>query len=315
MAPWPTTAKAITARIASYRRILRQEAASPGGFGDDRGRRFLLFALYFQLREDTEIRAYIDWFRATFSESHGHAESFLCWALILHRLGREDEAVYRFVEAIEENLPVVAEVVDDLQAPYGIWGEELWELYRVDETVVAAMTDEERAWLRNTWRSPAVTAMRRRHVALGRALVTEPVGTQRSAVLTEQRALPQSFCPKEMPPLSAGADWLTGGRAPSKPRSTRKLIRTTPDFWKRDGSPEVPVEVPHEIVVRFPDRGPLRLRGMISRAEADQAARRMMGRVLVGDGIEVSLRSATGYAIVPDGLGPDGAEVVTLPRS
>jgi hypothetical protein len=188
-------------------------------------------------------------------------------------------------------------------------------MYRVDETVRAAMTTEERAWLRSTWRSPAVTAMRRRHVALGQALVTEPVGTQRSAVLREQRALTQAFGPKEMPPLSARTDWLTGGRAPSKPRSTRKVIRTSPNFWTRDGSPAVPVDVPHEIVVRFPDRGPLRLRGMINRAEADQAARRMMGKILMGDTLNLSLRTATGYIIVPDGQGPDGAEVVDLPRN
>ena len=276
MAPWPTTPKDIKARIASYRRLLRQEAASPGGFGDDRGRRFLLFSLYFQLREDIEVRAYIDWYRATFSEDDGHAESFLCWALILHRLGREDEAIFRFVQAINENLPVVAEVVGDLQSPYGIWGEELWQIYRMDETVIADMTAEERAWLRSTWRSPAVIAMRQQYVALGQELVTEPVGTHRSAILTEQRRLPQAFWPQEMPPLSSGASWLTGGRAPSKPRSSRKVIRTSPDIWRREGSPAMPVEVPHEIVVRFPDRGPLRLRGMISRSEADQAARRVM---------------------------------------
>ncbi len=58
MTAWPTTPQAIKARISSYRRILRQEAASPGGFGDGRGKRFLLFTLYFQLREDDEARAW-----------------------------------------------------------------------------------------------------------------------------------------------------------------------------------------------------------------------------------------------------------------
>lgn len=316
MAAWPTTPKAIKAKIASYRRILRQEAASPGGFGDGRGRRFLLFSLYFQLREDDEARAYIDWYCATFPDDHGHAESYLCWALILHRLGREDEAVYRFVQAIDENLPVVADLVDDLHAPYGIWGEEMWEMYRLDETVVAAMTAEERAWLRSTWMAPTVAAMRKRYIAIGRDLVTAAVGPKRSAMLDQQRGLILSFHPKEMPPLSTGSDWLAAGR-PSTKRSTKrskgKVITTTLDTWRRDGS-SVPVQGPHEIVVRFPDRGPLRIRSMVSRVEAEKAARLMVGKIIVGDGINVSLRTATGFTIVPDGEGPAGAEEFRVPR-
>jgi hypothetical protein len=234
MTAWPTTPQAIKARISSYRRILRQEAASPGGFGDGRGKRFLLFTLYFQLREDDEARAYIDWYRATFPEDHGHAESFLCWALILRRLGREDEAVYRFIQAIDDNLPVVADVVGDLQAPYGIWGEDMWQVYRVDASVIDAMTAEEHAWLRSTWRLPAVVAMRERYIAIGRALVTEPVGAHRSALVREQSALARAFMPQEMPPLAKGTDWLTGGRVATK-RGSRKVIRTTPETWRRGG--------------------------------------------------------------------------------
>lgn len=232
MTAWPTTPQAIKARISSYRRILRQEAASPGGFGDGRGKRFLLFTLYFQLRQDDEARAYIDWYRATFPEDHGHAESFLCWALILHRLGREDEAVYRFVQAIDDKLPVVADVVGDLQAPYGIMGEEIWQAYRVDAAVIDAMTAEEHVWLRSTWRLPTVAAMRERYIEIGRALVTEPVGASRSALVREQGALAQAFMPQEMPPLAEGTDWLASGRVVAK-RNSRKVIRTTPETWRR----------------------------------------------------------------------------------
>lgn len=232
MTAWPTTPQAIKARISSYRRILRQEAASPGGFGDGRGKRFLLFTLYFQLREDDEARAYMDWYRVTFPEDHGHAESFLCWALILRRLGREDEAVYRFVQAIDNNLPVLADVVGDLHAPYGM-GEEIWQAYRVVSPVIDAMIAEEHVWLRSAWRSPAVVAMRERYIAIGRALITEPVGASRSALVREQSALARAFMPKKMPPLAAGADWLLNRRVAASPRSNRKVIRTTPETWQR----------------------------------------------------------------------------------
>jgi hypothetical protein len=229
MATMPTT-KTIRARISSYRRILRQEARSPGGFGDGYGKRFLLFSLYYQLRQDDEASTYIDWYSATFPDDHGHAESFLCWALILHRLGREGEAVYRFVQAISENLPVVADVVDDLHEPYGIWGEEIWQAYRVDASVIEAMTAGEHAWLRNTWKSLAVVTMRERHIALGRMLVTEPVGPSRSEACAEQRSLAGAFKPREMPPLGSGADWLMDGRKTMK--KCKNIIVTTPDMWR-----------------------------------------------------------------------------------
>jgi hypothetical protein len=313
MAAWPTSPKAIKARIASYRRILRQEHYAHGMWGDGYGKRYWLFHLYFQLREDTEVRAYTDWYRANFPDDIGEASSLVCWALILHRLGREDEAIYRFVQAIDEKLPVVADLVGDLHAPYGIFGEDLWQFYRVDATVVAAMTDEERAWLHSTWWSPAVTAMRKKRIANGRAFAAATTREERVALSKEQDALVQAFRPKEIPPLSAGTNWLETGRQSAK-RSSRKVINTTPDIWKRDGSPAEPVLVPHEIVVRFPDRGPLRIRSLVSRAEAEQAARRMIGKIIVGDGINVSLRTASGFVIVPDGQGPAGAEVFQVPR-
>lgn len=232
MASWPTSPSAIRARISSYRRILRQEAAVPGGFGDGYGKRYWLFYLYFLLRDDDAARAYIDWYRATFPNDIGDAGQFVCWALILHRLGREDEAIYRFVQAIDEKLPVVADLVDDLHAPYGIWGEELWEMYRVDADIRRAMSDEERAWLSSTWKSTAVVAMRERRIADGRAFAAATTREQREALSKEGRTLVEAFKPKEMPPLSAGMNWLAGGRTSAK-RSSRKVIRTTPEIWAR----------------------------------------------------------------------------------
>ncbi len=232
MALWPTTTTGIKARISSYRRILRQEYETFGMWGDGYGKRLWLFHLYFLLRKDDEARAYLDWYRTTFPDDGGDAGQLLCWALILHRLGSEDEAVYRFVQAIDERLPVVAEVVDDLHAPYGIWGEELWRMYRVDEVIIAAMTAEERNWLRDIWRSPAIALMRERHVANGRAFVAAKTREEREVLSKAGMELVESFKPAEIQPLSTGGSWLTSGRRRAR-RSGRKVIGTTPDIWRR----------------------------------------------------------------------------------
>lgn len=111
--------------------------------GDGYGKRLWLFHLYFLLRDDDEARSFIDWYAATFPNDGREVCQCVCWALILHRLGREDEAVYRLVRGIAENLPAVATVVGDHQGLYGIWGEEVMELTWIDSQIVEAMTDNE----------------------------------------------------------------------------------------------------------------------------------------------------------------------------
>ncbi len=236
MALWPTTKPAFRARISSYRRILRQEYDAHGMWGDGYGKRLWLFPLYFLLGEDDEARTYIDWYVVNFPDDGYDPGQSVCWALILHRIGREDEALYRLVQAVDENLPAVAKVVGDYQGPYGMWGEETRHLYDLDDHLIAAMTGEERAWLVASWRSPAVIAMRQRHIVIGREVATLAVSPRRTALLEEQRALVAGFKPAEMPPLSTGDPqaWLMAGRKATRVRrGSGKVISTTPDVWRR----------------------------------------------------------------------------------
>lgn len=233
---WPTTPRSLRTRIASCRRILRQEYDARGMWGDGYGKRLWLFPLYFLLRDDDEARSYIDWYATTFPNDIYEVSQCICWAFILHRLGREEEAVYRLVRGIEENLPAVAKVVGDYQGPYGIWGEEVMGLSDLDGQLIEAMTDDERRWLVASWRSPAVSDMRERCTALGRQLVTAPVGPGRSALLDEYRGLAQRFCPVKTVPLSAdgGGSWLMAGRA-VRGTGGRKVIRTSLEIWRQSG--------------------------------------------------------------------------------
>jgi hypothetical protein len=235
---FPTDKSKIRSRIASYRRILRREFESPTGFGDGYGKRLWLFPLYFLLGEETDVRDYIDWYRGQFSDDHGEVGQFMCWALILRRLDRTDEALYRFVQAIDDNLPAVAKVVGDSHAPYGMFGEEVLDLNWVDEDVVGAMTTDERRWLVTSWHSPAVTAMRERVVAIGRALVDAQGHKDRGALLDEQRGLVAAFRPAEMGALGR-LGWLIGRSRERK--SKGRVISTTPDVWRRGARPAPPV--------------------------------------------------------------------------
>ena len=235
MSLWPTTPRSIRSRIASYRRSLRQEYERFGMWGDGYGKRLWLFPLYFLLRDDDEARSYIDWYVATFPDDSYDVGQCVCWALILHRLGHDDEAVYRLARGIAENLPAVAKVVDDYQGPYGIWGEGTLHFSDLDAQLIEAMTDDERRWLMASWWSPAVTDMRERFVALGRSVETTPVGPQRSALLDELRGLARKFCPVEKVRLSAdGAEsWIMAGVRAKRATRSAKVIRTSSKLWRR----------------------------------------------------------------------------------
>ena len=93
------------------------------------------------------------------------------------------------------------------------------------------------------------------------------------------------------------------------------MINTTPDVWRRESQlAAIAKRGLHEIVVRFSDRQPLRLRGFDGEANAEQAAQMMMGEILSGISANISLRTAVGYIILPDGHGPEGVEEVDVTK-
>ena len=97
--------------------------------------------------------------------------------------------------------------------------------------------------------------------------------------------------------------------------NSRKVINTTPDVWRRESQlAAIAKRGLHEIVVRFSDRQPLRLRGFDGEANAEQAAQMMMGEILSGISANISLRTAVGYIILPDGHGPEGVEEVDVTK-
>ena len=245
----------------------------------------MLFCLYFQLKEDADVRAYLDWYTTEFPDDSGEVTQLICRALILRRLGREDEALYRFVQAIDENLPAVALLVGDSQAPYGIWGEEVMGLSDMPDEVTQAMSADEKQWLVTSWHSPAVTAMRQRRIALGKDLVVTSEYDKRSAISKRLGALVEAFKPAEIQRYSIAdsGSWLTAGRSSTQ----GKVIKPPPGFWTK---------VPHEIVVTFTDRGPLRIRYFINRDLAQEVVKRMLGKVIVGNGksIPTNIRRLSG---------------------
>jgi len=234
MSTWPTTRSGIRARITTYRRSLAREAGTAGGFGDGYGKRYWLFMLYFLLREDTAARSYMDWYRATFPDDCGEAMSSLCWALLLFRLHRPDEARYRFIQAMECSIPVVATIADDYRGPYGVWNEELPFAHQVDQQIVAAMTEEERTWIRQLWRDSAIRTVCERRVAYERALPLERDPAVRERLVTDHRAFVMGHSPPPLLALSPPGTppWLVPipGRSAAD-LQREKIIRLTAHSW------------------------------------------------------------------------------------
>lgn len=234
MSLWPTTRSGIRARISAYRRNLAREAGTLGSFGDGYGKRYWLFVLYFLLREDAAVRSYIDWYRTTFPDDCGEVMQYLCWALLLHRLDRPEEARYRFLQAMECSIPVVATIADDYCGPYGIGNEDVPFAHHVDQQIVAAMTAKERAWIRQLWRDPTTVTVRERQLACARALQREKRPALRERLRVDHDAFMAGHCPSPLLPLSPPGTppWLVPipGRTASVLQRD-KIIRLTSRSW------------------------------------------------------------------------------------
>lgn len=141
-----------------------------GAYHDGYGKRLWLFHLYFLLGHLDEAATYMAWYEAEFFRDAGE-EAQLLWALLLHRMGRDDEARYQLARAFDRNPVFLNTVAAGDDQPYNIWSEDVMAMRasQVPQEVLDAITHDEYAWLvaqngrrtsssstRNaTWTSPA----------------------------------------------------------------------------------------------------------------------------------------------------------------
>jgi len=187
----PDTEKKLRSRISSYKSALTKEKRTFGHINDGDGKRYLLFPLYFVLGDMRRAAQYFDWYATEFDDV-GEPIQKLCWALCLHRLGRE-EARYRLADLMLTNLYLIPHVLGRKVEQLDIWhassdAEPGYAEYLPDE-VQQKITESEITWVAEQYDSTEFVHVRERHIDIYRRLPTVKEIDARRVLLDDADAL------------------------------------------------------------------------------------------------------------------------------
>lgn len=192
---FPTDVKQIRARIRRYERALELELNHEIG-RDGYGKRFLLGPLYLLAGDVAGALAHFAWFEEAFPDSCGEPYQYLMWSLALYRGNRRREACIKLYQTMLQNPYLIPHLLGDQPRPLQIWhGTNLAEPeYALDAPteLLALWNAEERAWARQVSEHPVVVCRTKRYVEIHRALLDEPRGRRRNALVNESCELEKS---------------------------------------------------------------------------------------------------------------------------
>lgn len=197
MFTFPDTEKKIKNRITKYKRELQKEKDWQGFIHDGFGKRYLLFCFYFVLGDYDNAEEYFEWYKQEFPDDIGDPIQQLCWALILHRMGKDKEAKYRLAELMLSNLYIIPYLLGYEIEAYDIWhGSNLEEpeyvVYIFDE-VVEKINKSDLQWMEELYHSPEFTRIRDRYIEIQHKLKNAKNFEERSKLTDEAESLLDGF--------------------------------------------------------------------------------------------------------------------------
>lgn len=155
---FPNSKKKIKQRISSYHRAFKKELETHGFISDGYGKRYLLFSLYFVLNDLEKSEEYFEWFEEEFPADVGEPVMYLCWAISLHRMGKENDARKKLAMLLLSNIYFIPQLLSDI----GIEKEDMWHSSNFEEIdyfdylpdpVLEALTYTELEWIEKLYDS------------------------------------------------------------------------------------------------------------------------------------------------------------------
>lgn len=184
----PTSKKKIKQKIAGYRRALKKEYETHGMFGDGYGKRYLLFYLYLLLNDLDKAEEYIEWFETEFPADSGEPVMFLCWALLLHRMGKEKEAENKLAMLLLSNVYFIPQLLSQIEIEIeDMWhGSNFEEIDYIDympEEIYSAISFSELEWIEELYDSDEFQKMKKTHIDIHHELLHEKDIEKRKALV------------------------------------------------------------------------------------------------------------------------------------
>ena len=143
--------------IKRYERALHNEYQQFGCYDDGAGKRLLLGPMYLLTGDLVSCLDYYDWYEITFPDDSADPLNYLCWALALHRAGREKDAKIKLSRAMLSNLYLLpllwGENRDDVPiSPWSNIESRQWAL-NYDDQYFQIWSDEEISWAKKLYES------------------------------------------------------------------------------------------------------------------------------------------------------------------
>ncbi|MBB6481530.1 hypothetical protein [Spirochaeta isovalerica] len=186
----PKTPKGISNRITKIRSQLSAFKREYGFIDDGGGARYYLFYLYFLLGDNRRSSEYIRWFQKDFPDDSGEPFALLCWALILHRMGKDGN--YILARTMLSNIYLLPHLLGE-EMPEEIPHSSNWNgadfLEYTPERILEAITDDDLSWIRERFHSERFQKVLNRHIEIEKELEDTPRGDRRSALVHELYSL------------------------------------------------------------------------------------------------------------------------------
>lgn len=149
---------------------MQKERRKFGCIDDGQGKRYIIFWLYLVLGDLKGANSYLRWFEKTFEDDSGEPMQKLCAAILLHRSGKEKKAKYYLAELMLSNLYAIPKVLGQEIRHYQFrcfssFGKKEY-LDRMPSEVLAAISDEDKAWIQELYESPEFRRYKQRYVEI-----------------------------------------------------------------------------------------------------------------------------------------------------
>ncbi len=187
---FPKTPKGISNRITKIRSQLSVFKREYGGHDDSGGARYYLFYLYFLLGDNRRSSEYMRWFEKEFPDDSGEPFALLCWALILHRMGKDGDFI--LARTMLSNIYLIPHLLGE-EMPEEVPHSSNWAqpdfLEYMPERVLEAITEDDLIWIRESYHSDRFQTVLNRHFEIEKELEDTPRGDRRSALVHELYSL------------------------------------------------------------------------------------------------------------------------------
>lgn len=185
----PKTERGLSNRITKIRSQLSAFKREYGFIDDGGGIRYFLFYLYFLLGDNRRSSEFIRWYEKEFPDDIGEPIQILCWALILHRMGKNKDAEYRLADTMLSNIYLIPYLLGNPVKKAEMWHSSNYEdpdiIDYLPDQIKNAIAADDLEWILELYNSDKFQKVLNRHITINHELESIPIGDARSKLVKE----------------------------------------------------------------------------------------------------------------------------------